>query len=214
MTLAAGILAFVAVQLQMRNQRRAVRQEQERQKKAVATAVLFEIDGFYRSHLRDPRKLLERIDPIKDNLPGIRSVGPTPFPVYLGNASKIGELNMDNVQAIVHFYSAANSYLSILRDYKNSLDRADRAKLLSMTPRGSPDLSSLADEAQARLNLKHMKEALPELIRFAWLVCYYLCRSTGNEFEFPTVGVAAEPISMKEFESSSESGVREGVHMI
>ena len=213
MTLFAGLIAFAAVIIQIRSssgqlrdqiraQRDADREEQERQKKAVATAILFEIDGFYRAYLRDPRDLLARIGSTKDSLPGIRLAVFNPFPVYVGNSSKIGELDVEKVQGVVHFYGVATSYLSILQDYKNSLERVDRAKFVSMTPRGSGDFSSLADEAEARLNLRHVKEALPELIKFTWLVCHKLCGFTDVKFEFPIIGVAAEQISIQDFTTS------------
>src|SRR5271157_2399405 len=94
MTLIAGVIAFIAViiqiissskqvQDQVKAQRDAERGEQVRQRKGVAIGLLFEIDGFYRSYLRDPRKVFDRIDVSKDNLPGVRSVGENPFPVYV-----------------------------------------------------------------------------------------------------------------------------------
>jgi hypothetical protein len=206
MTLIAGVLAFAAVQWQIWDQRRAAHREQDRQKRAVATALLFEIDGFYRSYLRDPRKFWAHIDPKKDALPGVRSVGENPFPVYGGNASKIGELENYNVQGIVHFYGEANSYLSMLRDYRNALEAISYlATSLSITQRSSEGPPWLVREGEARAHLSRLKQAVPELIKFAWLVCYYLCRDTGTEFKFPTIGVAAEPLSIKDFEPSPDN---------
>ncbi len=49
----------------------------------------------------------------------------------------------------------------------------------------------------------HLQGALPELIKFAWLVCYSLCKFTGTDFKSPVIGVAAENISMKDFEALS-----------
>ena len=216
MTLIAGFIAFAAVIIQIRSssrqlqkqleaQREAQLAEEKRQNRAVANAILFEIDDFYRFHLRDPRNFLDAIDPQKDKLPGIGSVGPSPFPVYCGNAAKIGELDVGNVEAIVHFYAAASSYLSILQEYKASMERAERGKFLSMIGRGTQDLSALADEADARMHLGRMKGALPELIRFTWLVCHQLCEFTDITFEFPRIGVAAEQLSIKDFKIPSKA---------
>jgi hypothetical protein len=220
LTLIAGVIAFIAViiqiassskrvQDQIRAQRDAEREEQERQRKGLAIGLLFEIDGFYRSYLRDPRKVFDRVDAGKDNLPGVRSIGENPFPVYVGNASRIGELKDHNVQAVVHFYGEANSFLSIMRDYRNALDILDRGSVfvIPLTRQGSQDLSRFGWEAQARADLGQMKKALPELVRFAWLVCYHLCMATGTEFEFPVIGVAAEPISIEDFEASTNNGM-------
>ncbi|MFZ0962547.1 MAG: hypothetical protein WAO35_16755 [Terriglobia bacterium] len=222
-TLVAAALGFLAILLQVRSssrqlrdqikaQRDAERKEHERGNKAVAIAVLFEIDGFYRSRLRDLRQFLDRIDPLNDTLPGMMAVDQNPFPVYFGNASRIGDLEDHIVQAVVHFYGEAISYLSILRDYREALNFVDcRAKFSSLSPLRPQDLPSRAAEAQARTELKRLKQALPELERFAWLVCYYLCKFTGTEFKFPVIGAAAQNLSIKDFEEPADVGRLPGV---
>lgn len=103
MTLIAGLVAFLAVMIQicssskqlrdqMKSQHKAEQEEQKRHMKAVATALLFEIDGFYATYLRQSRDRLEKMDLEKDGLPQMASFGPNLFPVYHGNARKIGEL--------------------------------------------------------------------------------------------------------------------------
>ena len=82
MTLVAAAIAFIAViwqirssskqvQEQIRAQRDAERKERERQRKAVATAILFEIDGFYAGYLRQPRDFLAGKDIENVGLPAV-----------------------------------------------------------------------------------------------------------------------------------------------
>lgn len=104
MTLIAGVIAFTAViiqirssskqlQEQMKAQRGGQREEQERQKQSVATAILFEIDSIYAQFVdfAEDRSLLPE------------SLG-TGFPVFTGNAMQLGLLDHDTVAAVVRFY--------------------------------------------------------------------------------------------------------------
>jgi hypothetical protein len=97
MTLIAGVLAFAAVQWQMWDQR-------SRQKRAVASAILFEIDATYRYLLREVSKWLKLIDPESVDL---RSVAiksfVARFPILDANAGKIGDLGERTVPSVVRF---------------------------------------------------------------------------------------------------------------
>ncbi|MFQ5662810.1 MAG: hypothetical protein ACE5HL_03150 [Terriglobia bacterium] len=200
-TLTAGVIAFVAIMLQIRSSRRAVEkqlnadrqarvEEQERQKLAVAKAVLFEIDAFYRYHLRDPRVFLANTDVLKADLPGVKSVAPHPFPVYYGNTGFVGRLDDEGVQAIVEFLAAAQSHLATARDYKSSMERFLRGD------------NPATAEVEARTYLSQMKNALPEMIKLAYIVCFKLCKLTGVPFEHPKIAVAGEPLTMEKIAAS------------
>src|SRR5713226_7364552 len=91
-TLAAGIIAFTAVYLQIEASRsqiesqiRAEREQRDASQKlevlAVEKAILFEIDDFYREYLRDIQDALEHIIPEASPLPFVKSVRTTFFPV-------------------------------------------------------------------------------------------------------------------------------------
>jgi hypothetical protein len=109
---------------QLEGERNARAEETERQKKAVATALLFEIDGFCATYLCQPREFMKGKDVAKDPLPRFASIGPDRFPVFHSNASKIGELPTNYVLALVGFFRQADSIVSNLADYVSSLDRA------------------------------------------------------------------------------------------
>jgi hypothetical protein len=207
MTLVAGVIAFVAVIIQVRSsskqlhdqmkaQRDAERQEQDRQKKAVATALLFEIDGFYAAYLRQLRDLLEGKEIRRDTLPHIMSLPPDMFPVFNGNADRIGELPTDCVLAIVGFFREAGRIVSTFNDYESSLERADQIQSRILNAADIP--SQRARDNQVRLaftQLALIKKGLPEVISLTYLVCETLCKITGVPFEYPTITVADEDLS-------------------
>jgi hypothetical protein len=203
MTLIAGVLAFAAVQWQMWDQRRTLRQEQERQNRAVATAILFEIDSFYAVYLRQPRDFLAGKDIEKDELPRFTLIGPNPFPVYRGNTGKIGELLVECVHALVGFFQQADSILSNLSDYSSTLERQRRMRFEASTRRTLDNTLDLKmEESLARKQLGRIKGVLPEAIKAAYLVCHVLCQFADVPFEYPTVTVAAEKLSVDQIKDS------------
>jgi hypothetical protein len=207
-TLAAGIIAFVAVWLQIKasrsqieSQLKADRVQREASQKseilAVEKAILFEIDDFYREYLRDVRDALEEITPEAGPLPFVKRIGTTSFPVFQGNSGKIGLLSDEHAEAIIHFYGAAQGHLRALSEYK-----AFREKLLLGVPIPGTDVL-------ARINLRHIKQSLPELIKLTYIVCQKLCVITQVPFEWPRVAVAAEKTSLTEIMKDLDLGIED-----
>jgi len=205
-TLAAAAAGFFAILYQVRSASRQLREqladqhrtfaaEADRQKKAVATALLFEIDGFCATYLCQPRDFLKGRDVARDPLPRFASIGPNRFPVFHGNASKIGELPTDCVLALVGFFRLADSVVSNLADYASSLDRA---RDFEHAPRdvADPWVLSGAHEAPARVQLGRIKNVLPEAIKGGYSICEMLCKFTGVPFEWPPISLAQETQSV------------------
>jgi hypothetical protein len=185
MTLAAGILAFVAVQLQMRDQRRTLREEQETQKRAVAKAILFEIDGFYRYHLRGLRDYLKSFDLERQMpLPVVKPIETNPFSIYEGNAGRLGELEPEVLQAVVEFYNAAGRHVSTRAAWKASIEGILAGRN-----------NAVEQEATRRLATE-IQKALPLQIGLAWLACRSLSKRAGARFEDMAVS--------KEFDSPDQ----------
>jgi hypothetical protein len=204
MTLMAGIIAFIAVIIQIRSsskqvqdqlkaQRDAEREGREGQKKAVATALLFEIDSFYRLHVRETNESLRGWSPTTGDLFEAKSISPQPFPVYNGNASVLGSLDEDLVFNIVEFYGAAAQYLSALRDYKMEFERPRYNIALPRSATGA----SAAPEAMARSLLHELQQGLPRLINFAFVASKKLCEAAHVEFRAPFISIAAENLSVE-----------------
>lgn len=191
MTLIAGVIAFVAVWWQIKSSREQVEkqlqsdlkareEEQRRQRLAVARALLFEIDEFYARYLREPWKKLESFDPVSDKPLGVLSVGSNPFPVYYGNTARLGEFHEETSSDVVRFYVQAEAYVSMIRDYKSSLD-SELAREKSISAGSEP-----------RILLAFMKNAIPELTNLTYLVCQKLCVVAMVAFESLTIAGAAE----------------------
>jgi hypothetical protein len=192
-----GLIAFLAVMIQIEEDRTRRLEDQESETKAVATALLFEIDGFYATYLRQPRELLMGKDVAKDALPRFASIGPNQFPVYRGNASNIGGLPVECVLGLVGFFQQADSILSNLADYASTLERQRRFRLEASTRRTLDNVLVLnVEESLARTQLGRIKSVLPEAIKAAHLICHTLCEFVGVPFEYPAVTVAAERLSV------------------
>jgi len=118
MTLVAGVLAFAAVQWQMWDQRRTLRQEQDRHNRAVATAILFEIDHVY-------RLMSEQVH--ADNFDIRYLVSPNRFVVFEASAGYLGSLGSDLAQTIVRFYGEAGRYFLGSQQYLREIENAKAA---------------------------------------------------------------------------------------
>ncbi len=194
MTLIAGVLAFAAVQWQMWDQRESLRQEQMRQSRAVAKAVLFEINNFYCYYVRDVQAFLKGQDVLSCKMLGIKSIPSDAFPIYRGNAITVGVLEDDMVGNIVGFYSTAEAYLSILRDYRIESERYYQ--------QGGDKVA----EEKARTFLGQVKSTGPEITKLIHVLSEELCKVASVQFRAPIIAVAAEDLATEKIAASLEGG--------
>lgn len=141
LALAAGVITFAAVMIQihysskqlrdqMKAQEEARLAEVKRRRLSLETAILFEIDDFYARYLQGkqpPSGVVEATE--HDGKRAINyelTLDPNPFTVYQQVAGRLGELDTVSVGAIVHFYNMASVYLALLRAYDDA-----QARLLS-----------------------------------------------------------------------------------
>lgn len=191
-TVVAAATGFLAILFQVRSASRQLREqlddqhrasdaESERQKKAVATAILFEIDHFYRYHLSGASGYLE--ESARDEvLPEVIRTPPSLFAVYRGNTPRLGELPDEVVEVVVQFYSKAEQYLAISEDY-----RAERERRVE--PASHP-----GNWKETKL-FGRLKDSLPGLTGAAYVACQRLCGLTGVEFKPRRIAVAGEDIA-------------------
>jgi hypothetical protein len=185
MTLAAGIIAYLAalrqirhadsgLQRQLDDEKAARKAEYEREKVSYARAILSEIDCFYVHHLLPARKAITGFDPARTPLPltMAESQESDSFPVYFGGSARIGILDPTTVSLVVHFYSAANTYLAAIRAY----DKAMEAK----------------NSTDALKYLKHAAEFANEALKNAYLSCRALSEVCAVKFERPHVEISSE----------------------
>jgi hypothetical protein len=121
MTLIAGVIAFIAVIVQIRSsskqvqdqikaQRDADREERKRQKRAIAAGLLAEVRDFHSCHIQ----LFGAQDEDEERIKFLD----TTFPVYEGNTARIGELAPETCEVVVHFYGLAIEHLASFRRYR------------------------------------------------------------------------------------------------
>jgi len=187
--LAAGLLVLVGLWVGLRAvmrrtervaalERDAAVRERGRQKLLLARALLFELDGFYRHYLRDVGAALETSEGWEGQYPVVNWVAEQPFPVYVANAGRLGELDEDTLSEVIRCYAMAAAYLSLLRDYKAAMDRVLRKEALEVSV------------PEARLHLNRIREALPELVQLSAELGRRLCSITGVPFHRLTIGAA------------------------
>jgi hypothetical protein len=141
-TLFAAATGFFAILFQVRSASRQLREqladqhqasttESETQKKAVATAIAFEIDSVYRGYVREVEALFKKAAPdanFERDLMGKR-IEVFPFAVYEGCAPLLGRLLPQMVQGIVHLYGGIAIYLMNLNELYAALERAQSASV-------------------------------------------------------------------------------------
>lgn len=184
MTLVAGVIAFIAVIMQIRSsseqvqdqikaQRDAEREERERQKRSIATALLYEIDSFYRIELDLVEKNLANWDVAGNSVPTAAGLRTNISEIYKGVSPLLGSLNAKSVSAIVKFYSMAGTYEGVWRDYQNLLD------MIWGPANPALDPQYLANEAKTRL--KSIRNLIPELKTLAENVTNSVAQDCGLE---------------------------------
>lgn len=136
LTFFGGLLAFLAILYQVRQADAGIREQIETEKKeretdaqdrcrAVATALLFELDNFYiayiRGHANEISSSLDALRGLHSNgrqLRPFRKTPSDPFPVYKANASSVGILPANLVTWVVRAYSAAQWVVDRRSDYQ------------------------------------------------------------------------------------------------
>jgi hypothetical protein len=177
MTLIAGVLAFGAVQWQMWDQRRTSRREQENHKRAVATALLAEIDDFYKFILKD---LWEKRDSICGSIASLTKLPPElgPLPstasvVYRATAHQLGALSVSTVKSVVGLYNFIASFVDTYEAYRKAWSPS--------SPPADPELAT---------KLRDIFDAVPTLILDSYRACERLGKEQATPFEKSGLSIA------------------------
>jgi hypothetical protein len=120
-TLIAAFLGFLAVLLQVRSgsrqlheqlafQQDASVEESERRRKAVATALMLEVDDFCMHFARLYNVLLDPGSPPILRQEAFLQFVSVAFTVYSNVADKLGDLGTEATSAVVKFYNKANAF--------------------------------------------------------------------------------------------------------
>jgi hypothetical protein len=120
--LIAGLIgalgAITGVLIQRHFERKDRLGEEDRQMRAVACALVFEMDDFYWHYVAPLRSALADFNYTQGDSYGVALKFPPvqPFPIYRANAHRIGEFEENEVEAIVAFYSLAEAFVCELTD--------------------------------------------------------------------------------------------------
>jgi hypothetical protein len=175
-----GLLAFLAVMVQVEAERYARAEEAERQKRGIATAILFEIDSFRTVELDFVEEGLACRDAAGADLPtvfhfprlGLRT---NISEVYKGVAPILGSLDAHSVSAIVRFYAAIGIYEGLWHNYQCFLDMLQAP----VNPAVRQDPQDLANEAKRQL--KCIRDFIPQLRTLAGNAVNSVARNCGLE---------------------------------
>jgi hypothetical protein len=181
-TLVVGTLGFLAVVWQIRSsyktfnrqletEARARSEERERQKRAIATVILYEIDNFYMIELELVEKNLAGWDGANDHLPTAVGFRANTAEIYKAVSPILGSLNAKSVSAIVKFYSMVGSYEGQWRDYQYCLDK--------LWLPGTPPVISEAFAKGAKEQLEGIRKMIPELKKLAANVSNSVAQDCG-----------------------------------
>ena len=195
MTLVAGVIAFVAViiqirfsskqmQDQMREQRDAEEEDRERQMRSVAAALLSEIDCFYASHL-EPRSRLFESWRMTENDPQsvevFRFVAGKPFAVYESLAERLGGFDATIAWGTVYTYGTMAAFAELIRLYERETSG------MSSQDRAGQEIRSDAREVLRNKIRESAKTTMFVMVT----ICRPLCRFCGKDFS--TLFIAKDP---------------------
>ena len=193
-TLFAAATGFLAVLFQVRSASRQLREqladqhqasdaESERQKKAVAAALLSEIDCFYAAQLSDRSKLFEsseRTESGPEPTEVFYSLVGKPFVVYESLADKLGGFDSTIARGIVLTYGSMATFVELLKLYERDVsDTSSRA------PLGQEARKTLREQMQ-----KRVRQSAERAVQLAALICEKLCGLSGTDFS--TLFIAKE----------------------
>jgi hypothetical protein len=145
--------------------------ERRRTKKAIATALLWEIDEFYKTHVQTTCRALERAIP--SDL-GFHVRTPVKaFTVYDTSADKIGLFQATTVKGLVMFYVSARAFLNLVDDYGQAM-----ARVVAGDQTARPMAITL---------LHYVKQNSLEMVAPIKLVTQLLAKEAGSQFELDPV---------------------------
>jgi hypothetical protein len=187
MILLAVFFAWHASKRETERQRQLDREiaarERGRQKVALARALLFEVDSFYRHYLREVAEALLGSEGAEEQYPVAKGMAGEPFPIYTANASRLGELDEETLEELIYYHGAAKAYIALLRDYQWAMERVLRREAMELAI------------PEARLHLSRIREVLPELIASTANLCRKLSEIAGVPYQY--LRIAAEPVEVQ-----------------
>lgn len=152
---------------QIKAQRDAEKEEMVRQKRAVATAVLYEIESFFMLELEQVEKTLSAWDSVKDPILSSACIRQNSFDIYKMNSLMLGRLNAKSISAIVKWYTMAETFVELVRQYERYFEWAYTG------------VNSAQSEKIARQRLTMLRDLIPALKGLTTSVTTSVARDCG-----------------------------------
>jgi len=168
-----AIVSLVAVFIQQVLQNRNSRIERDKRNRAVARAILLEINDFYKWHVEALAGVLKDADATSHYY--FAKIEKRSFPVYQNNSGTLGYLPEEVATQIVQFYGTAEGFLDLLNNYAELIDRVELGTELT-------NMKKLADIA-----LADIRKTLPDVQRAMLGAGETICKYTGISFTPPRV---------------------------
>ena len=195
LTLVAAAIAFIAVIVQIRSsseqvqdqikaQRDAEEAERERQRRAVAAALLAEVDSFYARFLQRRSKLFDswkRTENDPQSREVFHSVAGNPFVVYESLADKLGDFDATVTRAIVLTYGAMSAFTETAKRYEREA---------SGTRSGDPAAQEIRRLTREYMRNK-MRDTAEVAVQSVVIACRVLCGLSNTDYS--ALFVSKEP---------------------
>lgn len=177
------------LQKQLDAEKRAREDGQEAEKRALARALLFEIDHFYRSYLPRALKVAQAARGKQMNSLATLAIGePAPFDIYHANSGRLGGLGFETAVAVIRFYKIAEDLKDHVSGYGECLRRGDSICFTDIF------LNAIESVSQ---NLKVG----------ALEACYWLCQTADLRIGSADIAVAGELTQIKELASQRQISI-------
>jgi hypothetical protein len=142
--------------------------ERNRTRKAIAIALLWEIDDFYRGNVQKTFRALERASP--SDLGYYVRTPHKGFTIYEASADRIGLFRQETVKGLVVFYTSARAYLNFVDDYGQAMAGITAGEV-GLRPR-------------AITLLDYVKRTNSQMIPLIKLVTELLATEAGSRYDF------------------------------
>jgi hypothetical protein len=140
----------------------------ERKERSLASALLWEIDDFYKLFVRDVLRTLKEAsatEPLHVKSPIYRS-----FIVFEASADKVGLFDPPLVQGVLGYYGNARAYLNTMSDYGQAVE------LWSANVAGG--------RIKATTLLSQIKKSSEKMVPLTKTLCELLAVRAGTDYEF------------------------------
>jgi hypothetical protein len=174
-----GLIAFVAVMIQIEEQQNTRKEEERLKRISVPNGILCEVNSFYLYYIQPSLGVMRTRG--HDDHWLVKSVDQLHFWVFEMVGDEIGSFPADLAWEIVDFYWLATICLDNLREYRLALLNADSVVGIVIDWK--------AQSVQAR---ERLVPTLPCLALKTYTVCEALCSFLGVPFNAARVAVASE----------------------